>query len=142
MGLRAGTLPVPLVVGLGKAAELAGREFSDRRESARQVKDRLLRALAEVDHRINGDPSRAQSHVVNVSFPGVDSEALMLALRSDVAISNGSACTAANYSPSHVLSAMGLSDDIIASAVRISWGPGITDIPAKPIIDAVKGFLG
>jgi cysteine desulfurase len=142
MGLRAGTLPVPLVVGLGKSAEYSGREFLDRRASAKQVKDGLLRALADIDHRVNGDPSRAQSHVVNLSFPGVDSEALMLALRADIAISNGSACTSTSYSPSHVLKAMGLSDEILSSSVRISWGPGITAIPAEPIINAVRGFLG
>ena len=141
MGLRAGTLPVPLVVGLGKASELAEREFCVRREAAKQVKDRLLQALGEVDHRVNGDPTRTQSHVVNVSFPGVDSEALMLALRSDIAISNGSACTSASYSPSHVLKAMGLSDDVVSSSVRISWGPGVTDIPTAPLINAVRGFL-
>jgi len=142
MGLRAGTLPVPLAVGLGKAAELASREFSARREAAKEVKDRFLEAIAEIDHRINGEPGLTQSHVVNVCFPGVDSEALMLALRSEIAISNGSACTSASYAPSHVLKAMGVSDDLIASSVRISWGPGIAEIPAKPIIDAVLGLTG
>jgi len=142
MGLRPGTLPVPLVVGLGKAAELAGQEFRERREAAKRVKGGFLQALAEVEHRINGDSSRTQSHVINVGFPGVDSEALMLALRSEIAVSNGSACTSASYSPSHVLKAMGLADDLVASSVRISWGPGIAEIPAEPIIDAVRGFLG
>jgi cysteine desulfurase len=142
MGLRAGTLPVPLVVGLGKAAELAGQEFRERREAAREVKDQFIGDLPEIDYRINGDLKRTLSHVVNVSFPGVDSEALMLALRSEIAISNGSACTSASYSPSHVLKAMGLSDDRIASAVRISWGPGITEIPSELIIITVRGMLG
>jgi hypothetical protein len=84
-----------------------------------------------------GDPSRTQPHVVNVSFPGVDSEALMLALREDLAISNGAACTSASYAPSHVLKAMGLGEDIIASAVRISWGPGVTVVPAESIVAVV-----
>ncbi len=97
-GLRAGTLPVPLAVGLGKAAELAVREFRERRDAASVVKKRFLGGLSSVELRINGEPSRTQSHVVNVSFQGVDSEALMLALRSDIAVSNGSACTSASYS--------------------------------------------
>jgi cysteine desulfurase len=79
---------------------------------------------------------------VNVSFPGVDSEALMMAVREGLAISNGAACTSASYSPSHVLKAMGLSDDLISSAVRISWGPRITDIPAQPIVAAVNSLRG
>jgi cysteine desulfurase len=142
MGWRPGTLPVPLVVGLGTAAEIATREYPARREAAARVKRDFLSELAAVEHRINGDPSRTQTHVVNVSFPGVDSEALMMAVREELAISNGAACTSASYSPSHVLKAMGLSDDLIASAVRISWGPEITGIPTEPIIAAVRSMRG
>jgi cysteine desulfurase len=142
MGWRPGTLPVPLIVGLGTAAEIAAREHPMRREAAARVKRDFLAELAAVEHRINGDPSRTQPHVVNVSFPGVDSEALMMAVREELAISNGAACTSASYSPSHVLKAMGLSDDLIASAVRISWGPEITRIPAEPIIVAVRSMRG
>lgn len=142
MGWRPGTLPVPLVVGLGRAAELAGREFSERRKVALEVKQELLTALDKVEHVINGDSRRTQSHVVNVSFPGVDSEALMMAVRSELAISNGAACTSASYSPSHVLKAMGLGDNLIASAVRISWGPGISRIPAESLLESLRSIRG
>jgi cysteine desulfurase len=142
MGWRPGTLPVPLVVGLGAAAGIAAREHRERRDAAARVKGKFLAALAAVEHRINGDPDQTQPHVVNVSFPGVDSEALMMAVREELAISNGAACTSASYSPSHVLKAMGLSDDLIASAVRVSWGPGVTDIPAEPIVAAVRNLRG
>jgi cysteine desulfurase len=142
MGWRPGTLPVPLVVGLGMAAELAGKEYLQRREAAAQVKERFLRDLAAVEYRINGDPARTQTHVVNVSFPGVDSEALMMAVREETAISNGAACTSASYSPSHVLAAMGLSDEEMASAIRVSWGVGVSDIPTEPMRTAVRGFRG
>ena len=137
-GLRPGTLPVPLVVGLGKAAELAGVEHAERRKAAAAVKARLLADLRGVAHQINGDPAHAQPHVLNISFPGVDSEALMLALRDEMAISNGSACTSAAYKPSHVLRAMGLADDAIALAVRISWGPGVGNLSSATIINAVR----
>ena len=80
--------------------------------------------------------------MLNLGFPGVDSEALMMAVRTELAFSNGSACTSADYSPSHVLQAMGLCDDEIESAVRLSWGPGIDRIPAQPIADAVRAFRG
>ena len=138
MGIRPGTLPVPLAVGLGEAAVLAGREHQERSEAAAGVKSRFLDALKDVEHRINGDPARTQPHVVNVSFPGVDSEALMLALRSEIAVSNGSACTSASYSPSHVLKAMGLGEDSLASAVRISWGPGVEEVPTSMLISSIR----
>ncbi len=142
MGWRPGTLPVPLVVGFGAAVALAEREYLERRRAAAAVKERLLHALAAVEHTINGDPARTQAHVVNVSFPGVDSEALMMAVREELAISNGAACTSASYSPSHVLKAMGFSDDRISSAVRISWGPGVTDIPTKSLLAAIRTLRG
>jgi cysteine desulfurase len=138
MGLRPGTLPVPLVVGLGAAAGLAGKEHRSRRFKAAKLKREFLSALRAVDHRINGDLSRMQSHVVNVSFPGVDSEALMLALRSEIAISNGAACTSSGHHASHVLRSMGLSEDLIATAVRISWGPGVEEIPHAMLLEAIS----
>ena len=138
MGLRPGTIPVPLVVGLGEAAALAGFEHQARRVAAAKVKEQLLRELGGVDFQLNGDQTRCQPHVLNISFPGVDSEALMMAVREELAFSNGAACTSASYEPSHVLRAMGLSDSRISSAVRLSWGPGIDCIPADLIIRAVK----
>jgi cysteine desulfurase len=129
-------------VGLGAAAALAADKYLERREAARVVKERFLGELTAVEYRINGDPARVQTHVLNLTFPGVDSEALMLAVRSEVAISNGAACTSASYSPSHVLKAMGLTDECIASAVRVSWGPGVTEIPAEAIVTAVKALRG
>jgi cysteine desulfurase len=142
MGWRPGTLPIPLVVGLGAAAELAGREYRERRQDAALVKEQFLSDLAAVEHTVNGDSSRTQTHVVNVSFGGVDSEALMMAVREELAISNGAACTSASYAPSHVLKAMGLSDDLASGAVRISWGPGVTDIPTEQLVAAVRSMRG
>lgn len=136
-GLRPGTLAVPLIVGFGAAARLAKIEHRERNANAAALKKQLLADLADVEHAVNGDQSLCQSHLINISFPGVDSEALMMTLRDDVAISNGSACTSASYEPSHVLKAMGLSDERLDSAVRISWGPGITSIPAAVFAEAV-----
>ena len=79
-----------------------------------------------------------QSHVVNVSFPGVDSGALMLALRSEVSISNGAACTSSGHFTSHVLRSMGITEDLLATAVRFSWGPGVTEIPHEALLEAVS----
>ena len=105
--------PSPSSWAWGAAAELGGKEHHQRRAVAAQVKERFLRELGEVEFILNGDVNGTMSHVANVCFPGVDSEAFMLALRSELAISNGSACTSASYSPSHVLKAMGLSDELV-----------------------------
>lgn len=119
-GLRPGTLPVPLVAGLGLAAELAYQHVDERAACGRAFRANLLEALKPLEPVINGDPNRTSPHVLNVSFPGVDSEAMMVALKDYVAISNGSACTSQSYQPSHVLEAMNLKKNEIKGAVRIS----------------------
>lgn len=136
-GLRPGTLPVPLIVGLGEAARLADAEYLQRRAAAAVLKQHVLSELSLVEHRINGDLATSQPHVINVCFPGVDSEALMLSLRDELAFSNGSACTSASYQPSHVLTAMGLNADDAECSVRLSWGQGIEKIPTQLLIKKV-----
>lgn len=125
-GLRPGTLPVALIVGLGKAAELAAKEYRDRDAHNRKIRELILEKLKEVEHILIGDQNHVISHTISVAFPGKDSEAMMLQLKDKVAISNGSACTSHSYEPSHVLSAMGLDRALIESTVRISWGASIT----------------
>jgi cysteine desulfurase len=120
-GLRPGTLPVPLVVGLGEAARLALRDSQHREEACARTRKEALDALESIGASINGGPTQIMSHVLNVSIPGVSAEAAMVALKGLVAISNGSACTSHSYTPSHVLEGMGLSKDQILSSIRISW---------------------
>lgn len=139
-GLRPGTLPVPLIAGLGKAAELAAAEHVERRQAAEKVKAKLLEDLRGTPHTVNGDSARSQSHVINISFEGVDSEALMMALRDELAISSGSACTSAGYTSSHVLTAMGLRDAMHESALRISWGCEVTRVPSELLTAAVHAI--
>ncbi|HEY3821775.1 MAG TPA: cysteine desulfurase DndA [Polyangiaceae bacterium] len=120
-GMRAGTLPVMLLAGLGLACELAVRDAVSRRTRCEELRHQALAAFAPLDAAINGEPGRTLAHVLNVSFPGVDSEAAMVALKGIVALSNGSACTSHSYEPSHVLKAMGLDASRIAGALRFSW---------------------
>lgn len=120
-GLRPGTLPVPLIAGLGTAAALAAREQNDRVEYCANYKSELLAALIPLKPKLNGDPERALPNTLNISLAGVDSEAAMVALKDIVAISNGSACTSQSYGPSHVLTAMGLSKECVQCALRLSW---------------------
>jgi cysteine desulfurase len=120
-GLRPGTLPVSLIVGLGVASELAMRRVDERNKACREYRRKVLEGLVPVSPIFNGDPELTLPHVINVYFPGVDSEALMVAVKDYIAISNGSACTSQSYKPSHVLKAMGIPDRTIKGAVRISW---------------------
>jgi cysteine desulfurase len=121
-GLRPGTLAVPLIAGLGEAARLAVEELDFRRAETELRRQKALKAFENLRPVLVGDPELSVPHILTLAFPGVDSEALMLGLRELVAVSNGSACTSANYAPSHVLTAMGLTEEVISGAVRLSWG--------------------
>jgi cysteine desulfurase len=105
-GLRPGTAPVPLIAGFGLGAELAVREHDTRRKECLRLRAQVLDGLAPLGPVLNGDQSAVLPHVVNLSIPGADAEAVMVAWRDLVAVSNGSACTSASYEPSHVLVAM------------------------------------
>lgn len=120
-GMRPGTMPVALVVGLGKAAEVAVRDHGARIEAVAAFRKALVRELGPLNPTIHGDQNHCMPHVLNMSFGDIDSEALMLAIKNEAAISNGSACTSAAYSPSHVLKAMNLTDDDMETATRWSW---------------------
>jgi cysteine desulfurase len=120
--LRPGTLPVSQCAGFGKAAELALLEEEERRKNCLSFKSRLLDELSPLGITVNGDPEKSLPNIINLSIANIDSEALMIALRDLVAISNGAACTSTSYEASHVLRAMGLSDEIASCATRWSWG--------------------
>ncbi|WP_422924413.1 IscS subfamily cysteine desulfurase [Singulisphaera sp. PoT] len=122
-GFRSGTIAVPLVVGMGYAAELAESERVE--ESARllALRERLYTGISEKVPAIqlNGHPSLRLPANLNLSFAYVDGEALMMAMR-DVAVSSGSACTAADPEPSHVLIAMGIDEDMARASLRFGLG--------------------
>lgn len=120
-GLRPGTLPVPLIVGFGAASSVALRDAVPRAERCATIRGKALAALQPLGIRMHGDQSECLPHVLNFSVEGVDSEALMVAVKDLAALSNGSACTSQSYTPSHVLGAMGLSHEAISGAVRMSW---------------------
>ena len=120
-GLRPGTLPVALIAALGTAAEVAVRDHAKRTKYCQLLKKTALDAFAPLSPQIHGRPEETMDHVLNLAFPGIDSEALIVALKDLVAISNGSACTSSSYTPSHVIKAMGYSDDEANEAIRLSW---------------------
>jgi cysteine desulfurase len=121
LGLRPGTLPVALVAGLGEAAELALAEAAQRAAVCRELRQRILEGLAPVRPEINGHPQRTLPHILNLSFPGWDSQEVIDAWQDLAAISDGAACTTQARTCSHVLSAMALSSSRRDGAVRLSW---------------------
>jgi cysteine desulfurase len=139
-GLRPGTLPVALIAALGAAAEIAVRDRAKRRQANQRIRERALAALAAANPKFTGDLSRSLDHVINVAFPDLDSEALMVALKDLVAISNGSACTSGSYTPSHVLKAMGMTDDEANACVRISWCHLTPEIDWDTLVQRIGGL--
>jgi cysteine desulfurase len=119
--LRPGTLPVPLIAGFGLASKLASEKHAMRTKKNNQLRALLVNELKVMGAIFNGDQEYAVPHTINFSIPGIDSEAVMVALKGIASISNGSACTSNNYQPSHVLKGMGLADNIIDAALRVSW---------------------
>jgi len=137
-GLRPGTLPVALITGLGKAAELALKNANQRMAKCKSFRQQALNAIAPLEPIFNGDQNRTLSHVLNISFLGLDSEAVIVALKNYIAVSNGSACTSQSYDPSHVLESMELEKEIIQSAIRISWCHMTDEVDWDTVVDIMR----
>jgi len=140
-GLRPGTVPVHLAAALGVAAEIAKEQHDSRTAACVIFREKLISALAPLNPLLNGDPDHMLPNVVNLSFGDIDSEAVMIALKDIVSISNGSACTAASYTPSHVLTAMKLPAERIAAATRWSWSHMTADPLWKQITNKIQTLL-
>ena len=135
-GLRPGTQPVPLIAGFGLAAELAAKECRARHAACLGMRVEALSALGALSARIFGEGTDGTlPHILSLAIPGVDSEAVMVALKGLVAISNGSACTSAHYQPSHVLAAMGLTPEDASGAIRFSWSHETPRVPWDAIVE-------
>ena len=137
-GMRSGTLPTPLCVGLGRAAAIAGAEMAEEAERLRRLRDSLLRNLARrvPAIRVNGDLEQRLPGSLNLSFPGIPALTLIEAVPS-IAISTGSACTSASVEPSYVLRALGLPDKLANASVRIGLGRFTTAAEADFAADAL-----
>lgn len=137
-GIRSGTVPTPLVVGLGKACELCEQEMDIDRKKIDQLSQRLLDRLnAELTHVIrNGDPVETYPGCINLSFAFVEGESLLMALK-DVALSSGSACTSASLEPSYVLRAIGSDEDLAHSSIRFGIGRFTTEEEIDYTVDRV-----
>ena len=139
-GIRPGTENVPGIIALGKAVQLAMAEQAELARRLRALRDELERRLVEVvpDAVIHGGRAERAPHVTNVSFPGTDSEALLMHLDlAGIACSSGSACSTGAVEPSHVLTAMAVPRELGVAALRFSFG---RDNAAEDV-DTVIGAL-
>jgi cysteine desulfurase len=141
-GLRSGTLNVPGIVGMGKAAELAPiADASVETQDIASLRDPLEDALLQIPGTsVNGTRENRLYNTTNVQFENCDSDALIMGLEG-IAVSNGSACTAASIDPSHVLLAMGLSETEAFSCLRFSLGRFSTEADVDATVEAVKGIV-
>jgi len=137
-GMRSGTLPTPLCVGLGEAARLARLEMGGEAARLLGLRRRLLAGIGVrvPDAVLNGDAERRLPGNLNLSFPGTTAPALMAACPG-LALSTGSACTAAEVEPSYVLRALGLEDGLAAASVRIGLGRYTTEEEVDGAVDAL-----
>ena len=143
-GLRSGTLNVPGIVGLGAACALAQQELAQESARIAGLRDRLKATICagvgevhingSLDHRLPGN--------LNISFPGIDSESLLMAIGDELALSSGAACSTAKLDPSYVLKALGLSDDLASSSLRFGIGRFNTaaeiDYAAARLVEAIS----
>jgi cysteine desulfurase len=137
-GMRSGTLPVPLIVGFGKAAEIARVEMANEISRTFALRERLRTRIQDrlPESYLNGHPTERLPGNLNLSFAYVEGEGLMMGIK-DVAVSSGSACTSASLEPSYVLRALGVGDELAHSSIRFGIGRFTTQEEVDYVADLV-----
>ncbi|CBK43693.1 MAG: IscS subfamily cysteine desulfurase [Nitrospira sp.] len=141
-GMRSGTLPVPLIVGFGKACELCEQEMAADAARLSVMRDRLHATITKAleDVYLNGHPTERLPHNLNISFAYVEGESLLMGCK-EIALSSGSACTSATLEPSYVLRALGVGAELAHSSIRFGLGRFTldeeVDYAGKRIIETV-----
>jgi cysteine desulfurase len=141
--MRSGTLPTPLCVGLGRAAEIAKAEMAEEAARLTRLRDRFLARVHErlPEVYLNGDLEHRLPGNLNLSFAYVEGEGLMMGIK-DLSVSSGSACTSASLEPSYVLRALGVEEELAHTSLRIGFGRFTTeaevDYAADRIVAAVQ----
>ena len=142
--IRSGTLNVPGIVGFAKAVEISQKEMEKENAKSKRWTDSMLKKFQEAGGKLNGHPEKRLSHNLNGRFDGVESKAIINTVSKKIAISAGSACTTQIVEPSHVLLAIGLSEDQTHSSIRVGCGRFNTDeeieIAADEIYHAVESL--
>jgi cysteine desulfurase len=137
-GVRSGTLNVPGIVGLGKACEIGERLWREEGRRLAQLRERFITGIMQaLDYTfLNGHPTQRLPNNINLSFAGVDGEALIMGM-TEVACSSGSACTSTTLEPSYVLKAMGLDDALVHASIRFGLGRWTTETAVDETVKIV-----
>ncbi len=141
-GMRSGTLNVPGIVGFEKALELCRLEINEDSGRILNLRNKLENGLLKIQGtKVNGHLFQRLPNTTNIYFDGVRGGNLMSALVQDMAVSAGSACTSASPEPSHVLKAMGLSDDAVHSSLRFSLGRFTTGDEIDFVLEKISQYV-
>ncbi len=126
-GIRSGTVPTALAVGLGKAAEIAKQEMQQDYQKISKLSQKFASAINNLTHvYLNGDSCNRYAGNLNFSFAGIEGESMIMAIK-DLAVSSGSACTSASLEPSYVLYALGVGADLAHTSIRFGLGRFTTE---------------
>ena len=137
-GMRSGTLAVPMIVALGAACDIAGREMEAESKKTFALRERLRKGIMDKlpESYLNGHPTERLPGNANISFAYVEGEGLMMGIK-DVAVSSGSACTSASLEPSYVLRALGVGDELAHSSIRFGLGRFNTEAEVDFVVELV-----
>jgi cysteine desulfurase len=137
-GMRSGTLPTHQIVGMGEAFRIAKEEMGTESERVRMLQQRLINGLKDIEQTfLNGHPEKRVPHNVNMSFNFVEGESLIMGIKG-IAVSSGSACTSASLEPSYVLRALGRSDELAHSSLRMTIGRFTTEEEIDYVVTTLK----
>ncbi|HEX5372343.1 MAG TPA: IscS subfamily cysteine desulfurase [Aquabacterium sp.] len=137
-GMRSGTLPTHQIVGMGEAFRIAREEMAAENVRVKALRDRLLAGLQEIEQIfVNGDLQQRVAHNLNISFNYVEGESLIMGIKG-IAVSSGSACTSASLEPSYVLRALGRSDELAHSSLRMTIGRFTTEEEVDFVVATLK----
>ena len=137
-GMRSGTLPVPMIVGFGKACDIMKKEGPEEARKLYKLRERLRKGIMDrlPETYLNGHPDERLPGNANISFAYVEGEGLMMGIK-DVAVSSGSACTSASLEPSYVLRALGVGDELAHSSIRFGLSRFNTEEEVDFVVDLV-----
>ncbi|MEX1014813.1 MAG: cysteine desulfurase family protein [Candidatus Paceibacterota bacterium] len=142
-GFKAGTVNVPAVVGFGKATELIKQNQQEKSQRVKELKEKILKGIKEIypEAKKNGTGESAP-HILNIYFPNKSAQEFLIKLdMKGVAVSTGSACASRAVKPSHVLGALGFSNERVNSSIRFSLGEPTTEEEVKKLLDIIKEII-
>lgn len=141
-GIRSGTLATPIVVGLGKAAQIAKEDMEKDAAHVKRLSDKLYNGIMETTFvYLNGDKEQRYPGNLNLSFAGIEGESMIMAIK-DLAVSSGSACTSSSLEPSYVLHSLGVEDELAHTSIRFGIGRFTTDEEIDYAINLIKEKVG